>query len=73
VNAARPLLHELASHDDNQAVRRLAVLCLKNGSPQRETILILSSIADDDEQDRELRNTAGKIGEALRKKGAARR
>jgi 3-methyladenine DNA glycosylase AlkC len=73
VNAARPLLHELASHDDNQAVRRLAVLCLRNGSPQRETILILSSIADDDEQDRELRNTAGKIGEQLRKKGAARR
>ena len=45
----------------------------ENGSPQRETILILSSIADDDEQDRELRNAAGKIGEVLRKKGAARR
>jgi hypothetical protein len=73
VNEARPLLHELASHDDNQAVRRLAVFCLKNGSPQRETILILSTIADDDEQDRELRTTAGKIGEQLRKKGAAKR
>ena len=67
------MLHELSTHDDNQAVRRLAVMCLKNGSPQRETILILSSIADDDEQDRELRNAAGKIGELLRKKGAARR
>jgi hypothetical protein len=67
------MLHELASHDDNQAVRRLAVMCLRNGSPQRETILILSSIADDDEQDRELRNAAGKIGEQLRKKSATRR
>ena len=66
----RPLLHELATHDDNQAVRRLAVLCLDNGSPQRETILLLSSIADDDEQDKELRAAASKIGERLRKKGA---
>jgi len=63
----RPLLHELASHDDNQAVRRLAIFCLNHGSPQRETILILSTIADDDEQDRELR------GAALRKKAAVRR
>jgi HEAT repeat protein len=73
VNNVRPLLHELASHDDNQAVRRLAVFCLNNGSPQRETILILSTIADDDEQDRELRAAARKVGEQLRKKGAARR
>jgi hypothetical protein len=49
------------------------VFCLKNGSPQRETILILNSLADDDEQDRELRAAARKIGEALRKKGAVRR
>ena len=69
----RARLHELSTHDDNQAVRRLAILCLKNGSPQRETILLLSSIADDDEQDRELRAAARKIGEGLRKKGAARR
>jgi len=73
VNAVRPLLHELASHDDNQAVRRLAIFCLNNGSPQRETILILNSIADNDEQDRELRAAARKIGEQLRKKGATRR
>ena len=73
VNNARPLLHELISHDDNAAVRRLAVFCLNNGSPQRETILILGSIADDDEQDRELRAAARKVGEQLRKKGAVRR
>jgi HEAT repeat protein len=73
INAARPMLHELSSHDDNQAVRRLAVLCLRNGSPQRETILILSSIADDDEQARDLRAAAKKIGEELRKKAAVKR
>jgi HEAT repeat protein len=73
VNSLRSVLHRLASADDNQAVRRLAIICLDHGSPQRETILLLSSIADDDEQDRELRAAAGKIGERLRKKGAARR
>jgi HEAT repeat protein len=73
INDVRPLLHELGSHDDNQAVRRLAVMCLKNGSPQRETILLLNSIADDDEQDRELRATARKIAEVLRKREATRR
>jgi HEAT repeat protein len=73
VNDVRPRLHELASHDDNQAVRRLAILCLNNGSPQRETILILNTLADDDEQDSELRAAARKIAETLRKKGATRR
>ena len=73
INDVRPLLHELASHDDNQAVRRLAILCLNNGSPQRETILLLSSISDDDEQDKELRAAAGKIGEQLRKRSATKR
>ena len=72
MNAARPLLHELASHDDNEAVRRLAVLSLKNGSPQRETILLLRTMSEDDEESRELRAAAGKIGELLRKKGATR-
>jgi hypothetical protein len=73
VNNVRPLLHELASHDDNQAVRRLALVCLNHGSPERETILILNALADDDEQDRELRATAKKVAEQLRKKGAVRR
>src|SRR5207302_1908254 len=58
VNAIRPLLHTMASADGNQAVRRLAVLCLRNGSPQRETIVLLSGLADDDDQEQELRNTA---------------
>jgi hypothetical protein len=73
INEVRALLHELSSHDDNQAVRRLAVMSLKNGSPQRETVLLLNSIADDDEQDRELRAAARKIAEVLRKREATRR
>src|SRR5438874_11921049 len=32
VNAIRSVLHTMASGDTNQAVRRLAVLCLRNGS-----------------------------------------
>jgi HEAT repeat protein len=68
VNAARALLHELATHDPNAAVRRLAILCLKNGSQQRDTILILDSLADNDEQPKELRQSAAKVAELLRRK-----
>jgi len=72
VNGMRPLLHTLASHDDNPAVRRLAVVCLKNGSPQRETILLLNGLAEDDEQDGELRKTAKAVAGALQKRANAR-
>jgi hypothetical protein len=48
------------------------VLSLKNGSPQRDTILLLKMIADDDEQERELRAAAARIGELLRKRAATR-
>jgi hypothetical protein len=68
----RPLLHELASHDPNAAVRRLAILCLRNGSPQRETIVLLVGIAEDDELDRELRGAARKVAAELTKKSRAR-
>ena len=68
VNAVRPLLHELATRDGNQAVRRLAIMSLRNGSPQRDTIGILAALGDDDEQDRELREAATKVAQALRKK-----
>src|SRR2546428_12773717 len=40
VNGVRPLLHNLASADGNAAVRRLAIVCLPNGAPQRETIVL---------------------------------
>ena len=68
VNAMRALLHELASNDPNTAVRRLAIVCLKNGSPQRETILILNGMADDDEQEADLRKTAKTVATALTKR-----
>lgn len=67
-NGVRPLLHELAAHDGNDAVRRLAVVALRNGSSDRATISILESIARDDEQGRELRDAAGKVAQALRRK-----
>ena len=68
LNAVRPLLHELATRDDNQAVRRLAIMALRNGSPQRDTIGILAALGNDDEQDRELREAAAKVAQTLRKK-----
>jgi HEAT repeat protein len=72
VNADRPLLHTLAAHDSNAAVRRLAILCLKNGSPSRDTIVMLEGLANDDEQDRELREAAKRVAAHLTKKGRAR-
>ena len=72
VNAVRSLLHELASHDGNEAVRRLAVVCLRNGSPQRDTMLLLRGLAGDDEQPAELRAVAKRVGDGLRKRAAAR-
>jgi len=70
VNDVRPLLHELVTHDGNEAVRRLAVVALKNGSPRPDTIQILVSLGDDDEQSRELREAAAKVAQFLRRKGA---
>jgi HEAT repeat protein len=72
VNSVRPLLHTLVSADPNQAVRRLAVVCLKNGSPQRDTQVLLEGLAQDDEQERDLRETARKVAAALKKKAGAR-
>jgi len=72
VNGARPLLHHLAAADGNEAVRRLAVMSLKNGSPQAETIVLLNGLAGNDEQPRELREAAAKVAEILRKRAATR-
>ncbi len=68
VNSMRAMLHEIASNDTNMAVRRLAIVCLKNGSAQRETILILNGMADDDEQEQDLRKTAKAVAAALTKR-----
>ena len=68
VNDVRPLLHELLTNDGNEAVRRLAVVALKNGSARPDTIQILSSLGENDEQPRELREAAAKVAQLLRRK-----
>jgi HEAT repeat protein len=68
VNDVRSLLHELLTNDGNEAVRRLAVVALKNGSARPDTIQILSSLGEDDEQPRELRDAAAKVAQLLRRK-----
>jgi HEAT repeat protein len=70
VNDVRALLHELATHDPNEAVRRLAVVSLKNGSSRPDTIQLLGALGSDDEQPRELREAAAKVAQALRRKSA---
>ena len=72
VNSFRPLLHDLAARDPNVAVRRLAVVCLRNGTPQRDTIQLLDGIADSDEEDAELRGTARSVSALLVKKSRAK-
>ena len=70
VNDVRSLLHELLTSDDNEAVRRLAVVALKNGSARPDTIQILTSLGENDEQPRELRDAAAKVAQLLRRKGS---
>ena len=70
VNAVRPLLHTLANSDPNQAVRRLAIVCLRNGSPQRDTMVLLQGLAESDEQEGQLRETAKRVAAGLKKKAA---
>ena len=72
VNVYRPLLHELAARDPNVAVRRLAIVCLRNGTPQPATLQILDGIAGDDEEDAELRKTARSVSALLLKKSRAK-
>ena len=71
INDVRPLLHELLTSDANEAVRRLAVVSLRNGSARPDTIQILASLGDDDEQPHELREAATKVAQLLRKKARA--
>jgi HEAT repeat protein len=72
VNQIRPLLHTMATSDANGAVRRLAIVCLRHGSPQRETVVLLNGLADDDEQEHELRRAARAVASELRKRAGAK-
>jgi len=71
VNSVRSLLHSLANADPNQAVRRLAVICLKNGSPLADTITLLGFLSEEAEE-KELRAAAASARDALKRKAAAR-
>ena len=68
VNGLRPLLHTLLNSDGNEAVRRLAVLSLKNGSPQRDTIVLLEGLAENDEADAQLRKAAAGVAQQLKRR-----
>ena len=71
VNSNRALLHTLANDDPNQAVRRLAILCLRNGSPLADTITLLAHLGEESD-DAELRGAANTVHQALKRKSTAR-
>jgi hypothetical protein len=74
VNSVRPLLHKMAADgEENSAVRRLAVMALKNGSAQRETIVLLEGLSVDDGADADLRRAAGTIAQGLKRKAQTKR
>jgi hypothetical protein len=74
VNSIRPLLHKLLSdEDENPAVRRLAVLLLKNGSAQRDTIVLLEGLAADDLAPADLQKAASSVAQGLKRKQQAKR
>lgn len=68
INPFRPLLHELAARDPNVAVRRLAIVSLKNGPPVKDTIRLLDGIAADDEDADDVRKTARSVSALLLKR-----
>jgi HEAT repeat protein len=72
VNDVRSLLHELVTNDGNEAVRRLGVVALKNGSARPDTIQILTSLAGNDDERRDLRDSAAKVAQLLKRKAASK-
>ncbi|MCS7008132.1 MAG: HEAT repeat domain-containing protein [Gaiellaceae bacterium] len=68
VNLFRALLHELGARDSNPAVRRLALVCLRNGPYVRDTVQLLEGIAEDERSDPDLRRTARSVAAELQRK-----
>ena len=69
VNSVRPILHKLLNDpDENAAVRRLAVMALKNGSAQRDTIVLLEGTAADDDEGADLKRAAATVAQGLKRK-----
>ena len=72
VNSVRSRLHQLATADPNRAVRRFAIVTLRNGSPQRDTIVLLSGLAEDDRQEADVRQAAARVAAHLKRKSNVR-
>src|SRR5437867_2064539 len=53
INTLRSALHRLVDSDPQMAVRRLALVCLRNGPPRGDTIGILSGLVGNDEADKD--------------------
>jgi hypothetical protein len=47
-------------------------VALRNGSPQRDTILILRGLAESDEEEQELKAVAARVAAALKKRAGPR-
>jgi hypothetical protein len=74
VNSVRPILHKMLNDpDENAAVRRLAVMALKNGSAQRDTIVLLEGTAADDDEDADLKRAAANVAQELKRKEREKR
>jgi hypothetical protein len=71
INARRPTLHSLANEDPNLAVRRLAILSLRNGSPAADTLTLLAHLAETSDE-KDLAAAAASVHGALKKKSATR-
>ena len=68
VNDVRPLLHKLVAGDPVDAVRRLAIVGLRNGSARPDTIQLLQSLANSDDESKDLRDAAASVAQALKRK-----
>jgi hypothetical protein len=53
-------------------VRRLVVFCLRNGTPNRDTIQLLDGIAESEDADAEVRKAARGVSAQLLKKSRAK-
>ena len=69
MNSFRPLLNELAARDPNDAVRRLAIFALQNGTPDRGTLQLPRARA---RTTRPIMGVTRKVSASLVKKSRAR-
>lgn len=73
IGSFRRLLESLAFRDPSLAVRRLAIVCFRNGAPDVSTARLLDGIAADDEADADVRKTARAVATLLAKKAREKR